>query len=93
MGTHRNKLTDRQREVMGQASKPDPEDRIIGAQWVRPARILAVRGYVTLQPLGNGWYRVDLTELARQNSSSYLGWRRYPPLRRRCPGLLEVPGQ
>jgi hypothetical protein len=80
MGAHRNKVTDRQREVMKAARNPDPEGRTISAQWMEPVHILVERGYITLLPATDGRYQVALTEAARKKGAGNGAWRRYPPL-------------
>jgi hypothetical protein len=74
----RGKPTDRQRDVMAAATNTNPKGRIIEAQLVEPATLLAQRGYINLQSLPDGRYQVELTDLAREKSKSL--WRRYPPL-------------
>jgi hypothetical protein len=82
MGRHQNKLTDLQRAVMQAAGDVDPGKRIVGAQYAQAAKLLAERGYITLQPSEDG-FRVELSDLAMRNvglrTHGYT-WRRFPPL-------------
>ena len=70
--------TDLQRKVMRAATERDPKWRRIDHQLVEAATILAQRGYVTVKPIGDGAFEVELTERAPRWCR---GWRRYPPLR------------
>jgi hypothetical protein len=65
---------------MAAATDRDPARRIIDGKLEEAAILLTRRGYITMQALGNGTYRVMLTDAARQKGWP-VGWRRYPPLR------------
>jgi hypothetical protein len=83
MGRHRNKPTDLQRFVMRAAADVDPSKRVVGAQYVHAANILAERGYITVRPCGDK-LQVELSDLAMRNYGLRSGtatWQRFPPLR------------
>jgi hypothetical protein len=76
-----------QREVMRALRNPNPEKRgIIGTRQEQAARLLAQRGYITMDPLDGGLHRVTLTDAARQKSWRPPIWRRYPRLQAREEG-------
>ena len=82
---HQNKPTDLQRAVLLVAKDADPSKRIVGAQHVQAAKLLAERGYITLHPHGDD-FRVELSDLAMRNAglrTSCHTWRRFPLLRER----------
>jgi hypothetical protein len=79
----RAKPTDQHRNAMAAATNTNPKARVIEAQLVEPANLLAERGYINLQSLPDGRYQVEVTDLARERSRNLRGWRRYPPLRPR----------
>ena len=82
MGTWQSKPTNLQRAVLLAARETDPGKRVVGAQYAEAARLLAERGYITLQPHGDG-FRVELSDLAMRNAglrASCHTWRRFPAL-------------
>jgi hypothetical protein len=80
-GTWRNKPTDMQRSVIRAAKDADPGKRVVGPQHAEATKLLAERGYITLQPFGDG-FQVELSaRTARERGWNLLKWRRFPPLR------------
>jgi hypothetical protein len=77
---NKSKPTDLQRAVIRAAKETDPDKRVVGPQYAQAAKLLAERGYVTLQPLGEG-FRVELSARAARKSWGLHKWRRFPPLR------------
>jgi hypothetical protein len=63
---------------MAVATDRDPARRIIDARLAEAAILLAHRGYITMQLLSDGTYRVEPTSARARGAR---GWRRYPPLR------------
>jgi hypothetical protein len=79
MGMHRNKLTDLQRTVHRTAMEADPGKRVVSTQYALAANLLAMRGYISLSPCGDG-FRVEVSDWAARNRSCHT-WRRFPPLK------------
>ena len=80
MGRWQSKPTDLQRAVLLAAKDTDPGKRVVDAQYAQAAKLLAERGYITLQPCGEG-FRVELTDLVVRHPGIH-AWRRFPPFPR-----------